>query len=104
MFYQKHIFVCTNQKDAGKKCCGAAGSSAIAAYMKEKLVAQGDWGPGKIRVTPSSCLGRCQKGPCVLVYPDNLWYRIENFSDADTILQHLEMGQPVTKLQILEEI
>ena len=104
MFYQKHIFVCTNQKDAGKKCCGAAGSSAIAAYMKEKLVAQGDWGPGKIRVTPSSCLGRCQKGPCVLVYPDNLWYRIENFSDADTILQNLEMGQPVKKLQILEEI
>lgn len=102
MFYEKHVFVCTNQKPDGKKCCA---NQEIAAYLKEKVQEVGAWGPGKIRVSTSGCLGRCQKGPCVLVYPDNLWYRIANFADVDKIVhQHLQMGQPVKNLQILEEI
>jgi len=53
-------------------------------------------------VSRSGCLGRCEKGPCTVVYPDNIWYRIANFADVDTILQqHLHMGKPVKKLQIL---
>ncbi|HBB53324.1 MAG TPA: 2Fe-2S ferredoxin [Legionellales bacterium] len=105
MYYEKHIFVCTNQKPDGKKCCANSKNQEIASYLKDKIQEMGCWGPGKWRVSTSGCLGRCQKGPCLLVYPDNIWYRIENFADADKIVhQHMQMGQPVKKLQILEEI
>jgi (2Fe-2S) ferredoxin len=102
MFYEKHIFVCTNQKPDGKKCCA---NTEVAQYLKDKLQALGAFGAGKCRVSTSGCLGRCQKGPCVLVYPEGIWYRIANFADADKIVhQHLQMGQPVKKLQLLEDI
>lgn len=102
MYYSKHIFVCTNQKADGKKCCGQLQNDEIARYMAEKIKEMQCWGVGQWRVSRSGCLGRCEKGPCIVVYPDNIWYRIANFADADTILQqHLQMGKPVEKLQIL---
>lgn len=102
MYYSKHIFVCTNQKADGKKCCGQSQNEEIARYMAEKIKKMQCWGEHQWRVTRSGCLGRCEKGPCIVVYPDNIWYRIANFADVDTILQqHLQMGQPVEKLQIL---
>ena len=102
MYYLKHIFVCTNQKPEGKKCCANSNSEEIAHYMKEKMQEMQSFGPGKWRISRAACLGRCEKGPCTVVYPDNIWYRIANFADVDKILhQHLQMGQPVEKLQIL---
>ncbi len=102
MYYCKHIFVCTNQKAEGKKCCANSDGEEVFKYMAEKVKEMQCWGPGKWRVSRSGCLGRCEKGPCTVVYPDNIWYRIENFADVDKILhQHLQMGKPVEKLQIL---
>ena len=102
MYYEKHIFICVNSKESGNKCCADSNNQEIAKYMADKIKEMKCWGPGKWRVTRSGCLGRCALGPCSVVYPDNVWYRIENFADVDKILhQHLQMGQPVEKLQIL---
>ncbi len=86
--YQKHIFVCTNEKEAGKKCCAQAGASNIEKYLKEQLVSFKLHGAGKIRVSSSGCLGRCKSGPCVVVYPEGRWYTYETMADVDKIIQY----------------
>lgn len=100
-YYTKHLFVCTNQKPAGKVCCANSGGEAFFDYLKTKLREQGLHGPGKFRVSKSGCLGRCESGPCLAIYPDSLWYTYASFADIDEIIeQHLIGGQPVERLLI----
>ena len=40
-----------------------------------------------VRVNMAGCLDRCELGPCVVIYPEGVWYKIESKSDVDTILQ-----------------
>ena len=82
-FYQKHIFVCTNQKELGKKCCQDAQAKDFFHYIKQRLHDQDLTGPGKIRVSQSGCLGRCSEGPCLVVYPEAVWYTYHTHSDID---------------------
>ncbi len=99
MYYEKHLFFCENQKEPGKKCCADGHSSALRAYAKEQLKALKLFGPGKIRVSGSGCLGRCKLGPALVVYPEGTWYHIETEADIDEIIQHHIMkGIVVTHL------
>lgn len=99
--YQRHLFVCTNQKIPGKKCCAGGGGEAIFEYLKAQLLEMGLYGPGKIRVSKSGCLGRCGSGPCVVVYPEGIWYQYSSSEDIDEIIkQHLIDGKPVSHLMM----
>lgn len=101
MYYQKHVFMCTNIKQAGKACCGVHDSEGALRYLKEQLLVCEQFGSGRIRVSPSGCLGRCAQGPCVVVYPEGVWYRYESEHDLDRILkEHLLEGNPVVDLQL----
>jgi (2Fe-2S) ferredoxin len=98
-YYAKHVFICTNQKDNGKKCCAQDGGSVFFRYMKEKLIALSAHGPNKIRLSQSGCLGRCHQGPCLLVYPEAVWYTYQSFSDLDEIIdEHLLNAKRVERL------
>lgn len=89
-YYKKHIFVCTNQKEAGKKCCANQGGYAYFTYLKEKLSERGQHGAGKFRVSQSGCLGRCDTGPCMVIYPEGQWFTFHSFDEMDDIIkQHL---------------
>ena len=100
-FYQKHVFFCVNQKEAGKKCCQNANASQFFEYMKNQLQQRNLFGPGLIRVSHSGCLGRCALGPMMVVYPDNIWYSYRTFENIDAIIaQHLIGQVPVAGLQI----
>lgn len=97
--YSKHVFVCTNQKDVGKACCANTGGEAYCVYLKTQLKRLGQHGPGKIRISRSGCLGRCSEGPCIVVYPEGVWYRYHDYADVDEIIQeHLLSGKTVTRL------
>jgi (2Fe-2S) ferredoxin len=99
--YSKHIFVCTNQKEGGKQCCAQSGGQDFFKYLKEKLQALGAHGPGRIRVSRSGCLGRCTLGPCLVIYPEGVWYTYQSFADLDEIIdEHLNKGSRVTRLQL----
>ena len=101
MHYNKHIFICTNQKAAGKTCCANAGAEDVQDYLKTKLLELQMHGPGKIRVSKSGCLGRCSLGPCIVVYPEGIWYNYASNDDIDEIInKHLINGQPVERLLI----
>ncbi|MDX2346293.1 MAG: (2Fe-2S) ferredoxin domain-containing protein [Legionella sp.] len=98
MHYQQHIFVCTNQKAPGKTCCANTGGESFFKYLKKALKAQGLSGPGKIRVSQSGCLGRCKLGPCLVIYPEGVWYRYASTHDIDEIIQtHLQDGRVCTQ-------
>ncbi|HEX6827698.1 MAG TPA: (2Fe-2S) ferredoxin domain-containing protein, partial [Burkholderiales bacterium] len=58
-------------------------------------------GPGKVRVNSAGCLDRCAEGPCVVVYPDGVWYTYVDKEDIDEIIrEHLVHGRQVERLKI----
>ena len=103
MFYKRHLFVCVNQKTNGKKCCVEGGSADYAAYLKSQLIEKELHGPGKNRVSTTACLGRCAKGPSLVVYPDGIWYNFSSNSDLDRIIdEHLVQDKVVESLKIAD--
>lgn len=99
--YNKHVFVCTNQKAPGKTCCANKGGEETFEHLKSRLLELDLFGPGKIRVSKSGCLGRCASGPCVVVYPEGLWFTYESLSDLDEIIDsYLVNNTPVASLLI----
>ncbi len=100
-YYTKHVFVCTNQKAGGKVCCGQAGGDDTFNYLKTKLHELGLYGPGQYRVSKSGCLGRCQQGPCLVIYPEGIWYTYSSLADVDEIISnYLMKGITVRRLLI----
>lgn len=85
----------------GKQCCANSGGESFFDYLKTRLVEQGLYGEGKIRVSKSGCLGRCSLGPCIVIYPEGVWYTYTNFSDIDEIIDvHLIDGNIIQSLLI----
>lgn len=102
-YYTKHVLVCTNQKAPGKTCCANTGGEDFFLYIKTKLAEQGLHGPGKIRVSKSGCLGRCNSGPCIVIYPEGVWYSYSSYADLDRIIEsHLHADKTVDELLIIE--
>lgn len=100
-YYQKHIFFCNNLKDSGKKCCSLGGADKAKDWAKEYLVSKSVWGPGKIRVSSSGCMGRCSLGPVMVVYPEGCWYKYTCKDDIETIIEHhLNSSEPLISLSI----
>ncbi len=96
-----HILVCTNTRPPGhpKPSCGAAGSQNLLMGLNMGLIERG-FEPGEVLVTGSTCLGPCELGPTVVVYPDGVWYSQVKESDIPTILdEHIKKGQPPSALK-----
>lgn len=100
-YYTKHVFVCTNQKVPGKQCCANSGGEEFLTHLKSKLLELELHGPGRVRVSKSGCLGRCASGPCIVVYPEGVWYTYSSIEDIDEIIEsHFIQGKTLEKLQI----
>ncbi len=97
--FEKHLFVCTNQRDSSdaRGCCASKGAEAIRDYFKAELKARGL--QRKIRANAAGCLDLCSKGPTVVVYPEGVWYQVSDLKDAQEVLeQHLLEGKIVERL------
>ena len=100
-YYEKHVFFCINQKEAGKRCCNASGGSEACEYVKQRIADLNLRGPGKIRVSSSGCMGRCGEGPVMVVYPEGVWYTFSSTEDLDRIInEHLIQNKIVSDLMI----
>ena len=100
-FYTRHIFFCNNLRKDGKACCSQLGAKKMYRYAKDKCRDEGVMGEGKMGISESRCLGRCEHGPVAVVYPDNVWYQYIDKEDIDEIIsEHLIGGKPVKRLQI----
>jgi (2Fe-2S) ferredoxin len=102
-YYERHVFFCCNQRDAAeaRPCCNGKGASAMRDYAKQRVKQLGLAGEGKVRVNQAGCLDRCEEGPCVVVYPEAVWYTYVDKSDIDEIVEeHLQQGRIVERLRI----
>jgi len=99
--YQRHVFFCLNERAAPDACCAAHGSAKVQAYAKERVKALGISGKGKVRVNKAGCLDRCEEGPCLVIYPEAVWYTYVDQRDIDEIIdRHLVAGQVVERLRL----
>jgi (2Fe-2S) ferredoxin len=49
------------------------------------------------------CLDRCEHGPCIVVYPEGIWYRVSNEKDVDAVLEgHVKRGLRLHDLMLPE--
>jgi (2Fe-2S) ferredoxin len=100
-YYKHHVFFCCNQRTNGEPCCNDNGSSELRDYAKKAIGKLGLAGEGKIRINQSGCLDRCQEGPVMVVYPEEVWYTYVDKADIEEIIsEHLQNGRPVERLRI----
>ncbi len=103
-FYDRHVFVCTNNRDAGhpRGCCGSETGEAIKDAFKREMRRAG---LKKVRSNKAGCLDRCESGPCVVVYPEGVWYRIDDPSTdvREIVEQHFIEGKVVARLRLPDE-
>jgi (2Fe-2S) ferredoxin len=100
-YFKHHVFFCCNQREAGETCCNALGATAMQTYAKDRIGKLGLKGKGKVRINKAGCLDRCDDGPVLVVYPDNVWYTYVDQEDIDQIIdEHLVGGRIVERLRI----
>jgi len=101
-YYQHHVFFCCNQREPGAKvCCNTSGATELRDYAKKRVRELDQAGPGKARINMAGCLDRCEEGPVIVVYPEEVWYTYVDKHDIDEIIdEHLVKGQIVERLRI----
>jgi len=82
--YKCHVFVCVNDRGGTRKSCADGNSKEIAARIKE--AAKIRFAAGEVRVSQSLCLGLCEFGPNVVLYPQRIWFQGVTGDDIDRIL------------------
>jgi len=100
LFYQTHVFCCTNKRAPGHErgCCFDKGAERLRNYMKKRAKELGIAGT---RINTAGCLDRCELGPCIVIYPEGVWYAPKNEADIDEILTtHLKNRGRVERLML----
>jgi (2Fe-2S) ferredoxin len=99
MRYEKHIFICTNQKGEGKACCGETRGMELIEKFRDAIKLAGL--TGKVRAQRSGCLDACKFGPALVVYPDGTYYGNVQPEDVEKIIsQHIIGGKPVEEIEL----
>ena len=71
------------------------------AYAKARIKELRLAGKGRVRINKAGCLDRCDEGPVLVVYPDDVWYTYVDRSDIDEIIdRHVIHGEIVDRLRI----
>lgn len=101
-YYSHHVFMCQNVREDGRQCCNGDGRAAeLREYAKDRTRELGLRRAGGTRINQAGCLGRCAEGPCLVIYPEGVWYRYESQEDIDEILEeHVLNGRPVARLRL----
>ena len=99
MKYDKHIFICANQKAEGKKCCGEAKGTELVEKFREVLKAKGL--QTSVRAQRAGCLDACSFGPSMVIYPDGTYYGNVSIDDVEKIVErHVVNNQIVEELEL----
>jgi (2Fe-2S) ferredoxin len=99
-YFDFHVFACTNRRPEGhaRGSCAQKGSEKLRDYMKARAK---ELGLAKVRINTAGCLDRCELGPCIVVYPEGIWYRVDTPQDIDRVLvEHLAQGGRASALML----
>ncbi|WP_214020662.1 2Fe-2S ferredoxin [Methanoculleus sp.] len=98
---ERHIFICTSSRVNGQQkgfCHSRDGVTVMMKFMEE--IEDRELG-GEVFINNTGCFGICDKGPIIVVYPDNVWYGSVTPEDVEEILDtHIEGGNVVERLVI----
>jgi (2Fe-2S) ferredoxin len=99
MKYRKHVFICTNEKPDGKKCCGEQRGMELVNAFKD-LVKKNNLNT-EIRAQRAGCFDVCSFGPAVVVYPEGIFYGHVQLNDVEEIFnEHILNGRVVERLEL----
>ncbi|MGE5549208.1 MAG: NADH-quinone oxidoreductase subunit NuoF [Bacteroidota bacterium] len=89
--YRSHVLVCAG---AG---CVSSGCQAVKQALLEQISKYGL--ENEVRVVETGCMGPCDLGPVVVIYPEGVFYKRVKPEDTDDIAgQHLLKGRIVERL------
>lgn len=81
--YRRQIFVCTNDAKGEKASCGDHKGEEVFRQLRE--IAKSRKLHPEIRVAQAKCLGQCQQGVNLMIYPENIWLNRVVPSDVSKI-------------------
>ena len=97
--FRHHIFVCTQEKPEGVTSCPGNGAWQVLHGLEREVTSQGL--DSEVQLTTCGCLGLCDEGPIVIIYPEGVWYHFDSQADIDEILEtHLKNGGRVERLMV----
>ncbi|MGE0479878.1 MAG: ferredoxin [Phycisphaerae bacterium] len=99
--FERHVFVCGNQREPGhpRGCCAEKDAAAVRSALKAAIKQQGLG--GRVRANEAGCLDQCEHGVTIVVYPEQVWYGFVRAEDvAEIVEQHLVHGRPVDRLRL----
>jgi len=91
-----HIFVCVQRRPDGhpRSSCAQKSAEGVFNSFAQELIKRNL--QNRIALTQTGCLGPCQAGANVLIYPGATMYSWIEPDDAATIIdQHLLGGEPL---------
>jgi NADP-reducing hydrogenase subunit HndC len=91
MNYRMHVLIC-----AGAGCISSNCKEVKAQFVKELKEHQLEQ---EIKLVETGCIGSCDLGPVILVYPEGIFYQKVRPEDVGLIVEeHLLKGRPVSQL------
>ncbi|MBS1637200.1 MAG: (2Fe-2S) ferredoxin domain-containing protein [Bacteroidetes bacterium] len=96
--YDVHIFVCTNQRSGGERlsCGDAHGMELVNEFKKQLKDLRVEL---KTRAQRAGCLGICDFGPTIAIYPEGTFYVGVQKNDVKEIIEsHILQHKPVERL------
>ncbi len=99
--YPYHVFVCANRRPPGhpKGSCAERGCNDLLMALTEAVDTNELW--EAVKVNSTNCLGPCDNGPSIVVYPEGIWYGGVKPADVpELVASHFLTGVPVERLRL----
>ncbi len=88
---ETYIFFCNNIRDKSmcRPFCGGENTEHLYEYCRKivkdnkHLLNENHY----VKVTKTGCLGKCEQGPNIVVFPENRWYKYSSEEEIDKILK-----------------
>lgn len=90
--YKKHVLICTGQFCSTSQRGRVLYSRLASLLQREELL----FGPTRVKRSETPCLGVCEGGPIVCVYPDGIWYAgVDEILLERIVVEHIKNGEPI---------
>ena len=86
--YVAHVFICLNDRQGRRKSCSDGEAAEIRRRLKTACKERG-WHNTKIRISQAGCMGLCDQGPNVVIYPQKILFTGATVHDVEPIMQAL---------------